>query len=117
MPQLRLDLGHKMKILIITLALLASHNIFAEETCKGFESQIEPDMQWKETDFTKERAKEAVDKIDKAVSGKISLDWYEFPNAATQIEGYLLKVKAIKDPSSYNISMFCNFVTSRPIVD
>lgn len=106
-----------MRILIIALSLLASQNILAEEMCKEFESKIEPDMQWKETDFTKKHAKAAVDKLEQAVNGTISLDWYKLTNAAIQIEGYLLKVKAIKDSSSHNISRFCKFVTTTPVVD
>jgi len=111
-----------MKGLVAVLFLMIVPNAFAEEYCSNVKNQIAVDHQWKESDFTKQNADHALSKLQDAVNEKGILDWYESTNYYALIEGYLL-MNAIKrnsndkDRKYFHIANFCNFLTSRPIVD
>lgn len=111
-----------MKTMMLTLIILISTNVFAEEYCANVENPIEEDHRWIESDFTLESAQNALNKLGEAVNEKRVLDWYESANYYTLIEGYLL-IRAIKLNShdegnkEFHINNFCRFLTSRPIVD
>ncbi|QBY05040.1 hypothetical protein E2K93_11880 [Thalassotalea sp. HSM 43] len=106
-----------MKSLITAFIILLSLPGYTVELCGKYENKIEPDHQWKESDFTKHNAELAIKRLSDSVAGKAKLDWYEYPNLSAYIEGYLLKVKALESNSNHNIRRFCNFIINTAVVD
>ena len=109
--------------LIVVMGLATQPTLSGATTiCHEYENRIEADHQWSEDDFTYEKAKAAAIRILEIVEGEYRPDWYELANLHTLIEGFHLKRRALEsveaqESSTYAVSAFCTFLTSRPIVD
>ena len=106
-----------MKLISCIFISLLSFNSFSKEICSNYENKIEADHQWNESDFTKENAENALKIMNQAVQSEVSLDWYEYPNLSTLVEGYILKSQFTINPSDRSRDRFCNFLIRTPIVD
>ena len=106
-----------MKLISCIIISLLSFNSLSQEICSNYENKIEADHQWNELDFTKENAENALKRMNQAVQSEVALDWYEYPNLSTLVEGYILKTQFTAKPSDHSRDMFCNFLIRTPIVD
>ena len=108
---------------LLVLALLLPAIGHAKELCHDYENTIEPDHQWKESDFTKERARKALAFLTGVVENDETYEWFELTNAHTLVEGFVLKRAALREIENgtlspdYHRSAFCLFITTRGIVD
>ena len=112
-----------MKQIILLVALLFSFGAIAEDLCGNYKSDIEPDHQWEEADFTKVNAEISVKFLQEVVSESKDYEWYQLPNAMTLVRGYVLKKAALKEaekdfvPPGYHREGFCLWLKSTAIVD
>ena len=111
-----------MKYLLIAIFCLPTLGL-ANDICHDYENKIEPDHQWKESDFTKEKAQKALDFLVGVVKDNKKYEWFELTNAHTLVEGFVLKRAALREmeinsmPPDYHRSAFCLWVTTRSVVD
>ena len=108
---------------ILSLILLISFEVSAEDICKDYPVDESQPISWLESDFNPEASQESLKALSDAVKGE-SIGTCQLPNALTIVEGFILKQAAISalesDEASdvvvkYNVSGFCEFIrSSRP---
>ena len=113
-----------MKRLITLLLLTFSLNVYAENICPNLKSEIEPDHQFKESDFTKENAQAAIKFFSEVINSGKTYQWYEPPHHQAMIKGYILKQSALKEmaaknsmPSDFYRPEFCIWLSITAIID
>ncbi|MEP2651404.1 MAG: hypothetical protein ABJH06_05345 [Paraglaciecola sp.] len=115
----------KVKYLIFFFLFISSP-LLAGEICSEYDSQIEPDFRWKESDFTKEASIKALSELSESINKNEMLATFQLPNNLSLIEGYILKQDALRalDGKSvhagiveYYVTNFCEFLVRTPIYD
>ena len=124
----------------ISATLLQVGTAWAEQPiCHDFFSEIEPDMQRQEADFTAENYKFSLEMLEKTIpewmeetfkrnkkfpesserlfQGDI---WLAYANHTTMVKGYVLKLEYLVAPKHRKESArveFCKFLNKTPIYD
>ncbi|WP_213994647.1 hypothetical protein, partial [Arsukibacterium sp.] len=112
---LRYAYGSIMKLLA-AIAILCSFHVQATENkplCQHRELRIEPDMQMKETVFTKvnaKSAKAALERLDSNSNDLLAL--FAIENNRRIVRGYKLRARALESGEKDDIESFCDFYVS-----
>jgi hypothetical protein len=117
--------GVKVKYIYLSI-MLFSLPAYSDDICKNFESKIEPDFRWQESDFTEAASKKALAELSNAINKNEMMATFQLPNNLSLIEGYILKQEAIRALNGdsvhegmveYYVTNFCEFLVRTPIYD
>ena len=111
---------------IILIFVLFSPVVHSGDICGDFESKVEPDFRWKESDFTKEASIMALAELSDSINKNEMLSTFQLPNNLSLIEGYILKQEAERALNGdavheglveYYVTNFCEFLVRTPVFD
>ena len=122
-----MSLGMRLSLkYFLLMFLLLSTTAGADEICGNYESNIEPDFLWKESDFNKNTSSKALAELSSAIEKGTTLNSLQLANILVLVQGYILKQNALRVLSGkdldkmlieYHVAGFCEFLGSPPISD